>query len=355
MPNVEVTFVCDKAFEHQARGLMSENATVPVEVRVINAGKFRRYSHLTKLRQMLMPKLVLANLGDLFKTGAGVLQSVVILSKFRPDVVFAKGGYVCLPIGVAARILNIPLVIHDSDTRPGLTNRVLARWALRIGTGAPLENYDYPTNRSVYVGVPIASTFRPYTAAEQLNAKKALGFSGDKPLLVVTGGGLGAVTINHAVLASAQELIDNGVDIYHVTGKKHYEVISSQAPSDEHYKLVPFVFNKMADTLGAADVVVSRASATFIQELAGIGKPAILVPSRALGDQRKNAAVYAASDSAVVLTDDEIEKPGVFASATLDLLHDSTRREAMSTNLHAYARPDAARDVAQLVVDAVRR
>lgn len=334
---------------------MGENATVPVEVRVISAGKFRRYSHLSKLRQLLMPKLVFANLVDIFKTGAGVVQSVVILSKFRPDVVFAKGGYVCLPIGVAARALRIPIVIHDSDTRPGLTNRVLARWAARIGTGAPLENYDYPVSRSVYVGVPIASTFRPYTGVEQQQAKEALGFSSGRPLLVVTGGGLGAASINRAVLESAQKLVESGVDIFHVTGKKHYEEISSRAPVSDHYKLVPFVFNNMADTLGAADIVVSRASATFIQELAGIGKPAILVPSRALGDQRKNADVYAASESALVLTDDAINQPDVFADAVLELLNDAPRRQRMSANLHSYARPHAARDVARLVVDAARR
>ena len=349
-------FVCDKAFEHQARGLMSENAVVPVGVRVIVAGKFRRYSHLTRLRQLLMPKLVLANIGDMFKTGAGVLQSVVILSKFRPDVVFAKGGYVCLPVGVAARVLNIPLVIHDSDARPGLTNRVLARWADRIGTGAPLENYNYPVERSTYVGVPISSTFHPYSEHEQRDAKKALGFSGDRPLLVVTGGGLGAVTINHALVASARRLIEAGIDIYHVTGKKHYDDVVAATPEvDEHYIAVPFVFNNMADALGAADIVVSRASATFIQELAGIAKPAILVPSRALGDQRKNATVYAASDAAIVLTDDQIADPVVFGDAVIELIGDQTRRSLMAENLHKYARPHAAHDVAQLVVDAVRR
>ena len=130
-PDVQVTFVCDKAFASQSRGLM-QHAAVPVQVRTIAAGKFRRYQHLSVVRQLLMPSIVLANILDIFKILAGICQSLWLVLHVRPDVIFAKGGFVCLPVGIAARCLRVPVVIHDSDARPGLTNRVMAR-LLRAG------------------------------------------------------------------------------------------------------------------------------------------------------------------------------------------------------------------------------
>ena len=106
-PDVQVTFVCDKAFASQSRGLM-QHAAVPVRVRTIAAGKFRRYQHLSVVRQLLMPSIVLANILDIFKILAGICQSLWLVLRWRPDVIFAKGGFVCLPVGIAARCLRVP-------------------------------------------------------------------------------------------------------------------------------------------------------------------------------------------------------------------------------------------------------
>lgn len=353
-PKTTVLFVCDTAFEVQARGLM-QGSVLPVRVQTITAGKLRRYSHLTTLRQLLMPRLVVANMRDMFKVAIGTIQSVALILSFKPDVVFAKGGYVCLPIGIAARLLRIPMVVHDSDARPGLTNRILGRWAAAIATGSPLENYRYPAAISRYVGVPIAAEFHPYDLTEQEQAKRKLGFSSGLPLVVVTGGGLGAASINVAMLGAARELLAHDVQIYHVTGRAHYDEVSMLAAKDNRYQLVPFVYEGMASVLGAADVVVSRASATFIQELAGLKKTAILVPSRALGDQRKNAEVYREAEAAVVLTDADVEEAGTLTEMILRLLSDSGRRAQLAERLHHFARPHAARDVAQLILHVVHQ
>lgn len=315
------------------------------------AGKFRRYHHLTMTRQLLMPRIVLANIRDAFKVVVGTIQSLVLLMQFRPDVVFAKGGYVCLPVGLAAKWLRIPLVIHDSDARPGLTNRVLARWATAIATGSPLENYPYRKEISRYVGVPIGTEFHPFDIEKQRAAKVALGFDDHTPLVVITGGGLGAKSINMAALEDARQLLADGISIYHIAGRKHFDEVEMLATKDARYKIVPFVFEGMADTLGAADVVISRASATFVQELAGLAKPAILVPAKTLGDQHKNADVYRSADAAVVLTDDELGKPGALYDAVHTLLGDTVRRERLAANLHAFARPHAARDVALMILE----
>lgn len=325
---------------------------MPVEVRTITAGKFRRYKHLSMMQHLLIPRLVLANLGDIFKIAVGFVQSLWLLLRFRPDVVFAKGGYVCLPLGMAAHVLRISIVVHDSDTRPGLTNSVLGRWATAIATGSPLDNYRYPRSISQYVGVPIAADFHPYSDAEQRAAKRKLGFQESQPLVVVTGGGLGAESINVALMQAAPRLLADDVQIYHVTGRKHYDEVNALAIKDTRYQIVSFVFEGMADVLGAADVVISRASATFIQELAGLKKAAVLVPSRALGDQRKNAEVYAQAEAAVVLSDDQLAEPQLLYEKLTQLLGDSTYQQAIASKLHDFARPHAARDVATMVVAA---
>lgn len=315
------------------------------------AGKLRRYSHLTKLRQLFMPRIVFANFRDTFKILGGLLQSVWIIFRFRPDVLFAKGGYVCLPVGMAAKLLGVPIVIHDSDTRPGLTNRVLGRWAAAIATGSPLENYRYPKRISRYVGVPIATAFHPYSDTEQRAAKRLLGFDENRPLVVATGGGLGAASINQAVLHAASEIISEHIQMYHVTGQKHFDNIVSRATQSNAYRIVPFVYEGMADILGAADIIISRASATFIQEIAGLKKAAILIPSRALGDQIGNARVYDAAAAAIVLSDDQLEDAGVLTQTIKELLANDSHRLGLATRLHAFAKPNAARDVASMIVE----
>lgn len=332
---------------------MEQNVRVPVAVHTIMAGKFRRYRHLTMLRQLFMPRIVFANLRDVFKVLGGFVQSVVLIWRFRPDVVFAKGGYVCLPVGMAAKFLRIPLVIHDSDARPGLTNTILSRWAAAIGTGSPLENYPYPAAISRYVGVPIAAEFRPFDGARQRAAKRKLGFDETLPLVVVTGGGLGSMAINVATLQAVPRLLADNVGIYHVTGRAHFEEIDMLAIKDVRYQIVPFVFEGMAETLGAADVVISRASATFAQELAGLAKPTILVPAKTLGDQHKNADVYREADAAIVLTDDQLAEPNVLYEAITQLLGDPERQKTLAAHLHAFARPHAARDVAAMILETV--
>lgn len=346
--------MCDKAFEVQARGVMSQTVQVPVMVRTITAGKFRRYKHLTMARQLLMPRIVFANLGDACKVGIGLIQSLILIARFRPDVVFAKGGYVCLPVGIAAVWLRVPLVLHDSDARPGLTNTLLARHATAIGTGSPLENYKYRPEISRYVGVPIAADFRPFDEEMQRAAKRHLGFDENAPLVVVTGGGLGSVAINLATLQSASRLLAEGVQLFHITGRKHFDEVNMLAIKDARYQVAPFVFEGMPETLGAADVVVSRASATFVQELAGLAKPTILIPAKTLGDQRKNAEVYRQAEAAVVLTDDDIAEADTYADTIQQLLADGEKRKELATRLHAFARPHAARDVATMILETAR-
>ena len=329
-------------------------ADVPVRVSTIAAGKFRRYAHLTLWQHLTNFQIVSNNIIDTVKITIGFLQSIVLLLRVRPDVVFAKGGYVCLPLGIAAKLLGHPLVIHDSDTRPGLTNRLLARYATTIATGSPLENYKYDIRKSHYVGVPIGPEFTPIDDRQQRLYKQSLGLDADLPLVVATGGGLGAHSINTAFAQAARELSAQGVAVYHVTGKKHFEDISAKVSGVPQYVAVPFVYENMHQVLGAADVVVSRTSATFLQELAGLGKAVIAVPAKHLGDQLKNAEVYRAADAALLMTDDEIQSGNNLKNAIQRLISDSNLRVGLGERLHAFARPNAAKELARLILDAVK-
>jgi UDP-N-acetylglucosamine--N-acetylmuramyl-(pentapeptide) pyrophosphoryl-undecaprenol N-acetylglucosamine transferase len=353
-PSLEVWFVCDRAFESQARGIMSR-AGVAVQVSTITAGKFRRYAHLTRLQHFTNFQIVSKNIIDISKVTVGFFQSAVLLLRVRPDVVFAKGGYVCLPLGLAAKLLGYPLVIHDSDARPGLTNRILARYATVIATGSPLENYSYDKRKSHYIGVPIARDFTPVNERQQRAYKQSLGVNPDAPLVVATGGGLGARSINFALAKAAQSLAATGIAVYHVTGKRQYDEVAALVNGVSQYTTVPFVYERMHEVLGAADVVISRASATFLQELAGLGKAVIAVPAKQLGDQLKNADVYAKADAAIVMGDDDISIGTNLEQTIVRLMNDPALRQRLGENLHTFARPAAAHDLAKLIQDAAKK
>lgn len=342
----------DKAFLKQTEGLIAQSP-VPIEVRTVSAGKFRRYMDMALWKQVLRPDIGGKNMVDMFKVAGGVAQSIRMLKKFRPDVVFAKGGYVSLPVGYAAHLLKVPLVIHDSDARPGLTNRVLSRWATAIATGTPIKNYRYNAEIAHYTGVPVKDEFHPYSAEEKAAAKKEHGHTLAAPLVVVTGGGLGAKDINQAMVKIAQKLIDTGYEVTHVTGKANFDELSKVLPEDVRYHIQPFVYNGLASLYGAADVVVTRASATTLQELAAAAKPAIIVPNSSLGDQIENAKTYAADGAARMLRDEELaENPDCLFEAIKTVLADSKVSQELTTHIARYAKPNAAAEVAALIVRA---
>lgn len=355
-PESEIRFWCDTKFAPQAKALLG-HFDPNLRVDRIVSGKLRRYHHLTILRQLVWPKLVLLNIRDSFLVGVGFLQSFAKLLIWRPDVVFTKGGYVCLPVGLAAKLLHIPLVIHDSDAHPGLTNRILSKWATAIATGAPLEYYDYPKKRSRYIGIPVSSEFHVFSDKEQEEAKRQWGINPDRPLIVITGGGLGAQRINNVVAESLDELLKLG-SVVLVAGSAGYDELRGLTPPDnDSFQLHPFISEGMATLLGAADVVVTRAGATTILELAALEKPTILIPNGKLtgGHQLKNAQVYLDANAVISINEDEmVALPSVLVHAVASVVNDSRLSAEISKNLSRFARPNAARDMADMIIDAAR-
>ena len=356
-PDAEIRVWCDQKFYKQAFATM---VAVDGHIRVepIIAGKLRRYHKLSLVRQLMQLRtIVLPNIVDGFKLVAGFVQSVAKLLVWRPDVVFSKGGFVCLPVGIAAHILKIPLVIHDSDAHPGLTSRILSRWADVIATGAPLKHYNYPKQKSHYIGIPVASMAKPYTATKRSETKQALGFDTHEPLVVVTGGGLGAAAINHAVEQSIDDLL-GFTSIALVAGQGNVDEVRSRLGKRKNLQVHGYVSpDTMQQLMGAADIVVSRAGATTLLELAALAKPSIIIPNANLtgGHQLKNAEVYRQAKAIVVVDDTALKSsPLSLVDAINATLLNASTMKSLSKNIHAFAKPDAAKDMAKLIIGAVR-
>lgn len=309
------------------------------------------------MQHILWPSLMLKNIGDSFLVLAGLIQSTVKLILWRPDVVFAKGGYVCLPVGWAAHFLRIPLVIHDSDAYPGLTNRLLSGSADIIATGAPLEYYPYPKEKTHYIGIPISSGFHEVTEIQQKNSKKSWHLDESSPLVVITGGGLGATRINDAIVSRLSNLL-KFTSVVLISGAGQYDELRSiTPPNDSHFQLHAFISNDMSGLIGAADVVVARAGATTILELAASAKPTILIPNAKLtgGHQLKNAQVYQSAGAVEVVNEDKmVDDPDILVDEIKSILADKTRALKMAKKFHQFAKPSAAKDMAELVLSEVK-
>ncbi|HMQ95782.1 MAG TPA: UDP-N-acetylglucosamine--N-acetylmuramyl-(pentapeptide) pyrophosphoryl-undecaprenol N-acetylglucosamine transferase [Candidatus Saccharibacteria bacterium] len=352
---VEIRFWCDQKFGPQARTIMHDfDSTMRVDT--IVSGKLRRYHSLPVWRQLMRPfTIVVPNIIDAGKVVVGIVMSLGKLIVWRPDVIFLKGGFVCLPIGFAAHVLRIPFVIHDSDAHPGLTNRVLSKWAKRIATGAPLEYYNYPSQITKYTGIPVDSSLQPPTPEGQHRLKSTLGFNAGKSLVVVTGGGLGAQRINEAIEGS-RTLLQPIATVVLICGKDNYAALREHIGEDtEDFRLFAFISGNMKEYLAAADIVVARAGATTMLELASLGKPSILVPSIYLtgGHQVKNAKVYEDAGAAKVVDEQQFAKnPHHLAEEIIALLHDEDERNALSRAIQQFAKPHAASDIVDMLHEA---
>lgn len=353
--HVEVRFWCDKYYAPQARSIM-EDYDSSIYVQTVSAGKFRRYNHLSKIQHMTIPSVILPNLRDVFLVFFGVVQSLFRMVFWRPDVVFANGGYVCLPVGWAAWLLRIPLVIHDADAVPGLTNRLLAPLATQIGTGLSLDHFRYPKSKAHYVGVAIDPQYRVVTDAERRAFKQELGFDTKRPLVVVTGGGQGSKQINETVVIHLSELLES-TNVLLLSGAAHYDEMFSLTPqNDPRYMLKDFIPG-LPKVFGAADIVISRAGATALLELAAMAMPTIVVPSKRLIWQVEHVKLFVHENAVLTLDEDTFEDPNdrSLVTAIQSLLKDEAYRTKLGANLHRMARPHAARDMANIIIKAARK
>ena len=321
----------------------------------IKAGKFRRY-HGQSMLGVLSPRTLMLNVRDFFRLPGSIISSYKVLRKFKPAAVFSKGGFVALPVGIAARLLKVPIITHDSDSTPGLANRMLGKWAKIHATGMPVEFYSYPKSATEYVGIPIDERIKRVTPRLQTQVRAKLKLPKDSQVVFVSGGGNGSRAINDLMLTIAAELLETNLSLYiiHITGQSHEDDVKKvykTLPKTEQNRLIVLGYtNDFTAYAAAADLVITRAGATTLAELAAAGKACIVIPAPFLagGHQLKNAEQLASHD-AVVMLPDEV-RPDELLATVNSLLANDSRRFELARNLYAQSTPEAASNLANLIL-----
>jgi len=311
------------------------------------------YSPAGKLRIYFSIKTLL----EVIKIGFGVITAVIKVFFIYPDVIFSKGGYGAFPTLFAARILRIPVIIHESDSFPGRVSLWSAKFAQKIAlsyqeASSYLKGYE---NKVAWTGQPIR---KEIIHPIKEGAYEYLNLNNELPTILILGGSLGAVAINDAILSILPELLQK-YQVIHQVGKNNIEevetrlkVILDENPNKDRYKPVAFL-NPLAMKMsaGIANLIISRAGSTIF-EIATWGTPSIIipVPEEISRDQKKNAFAYARAGGCIVLEQNNIT-PTVFLSTIESILDNESKKKELSTAAKRFARGDAAQTIAEEIVD----
>ena len=289
---------------------------------------------------------------DFFKVPArlraAVRETRAVLDRVRPDVVVGYGGYVSMPLYLAVRKGQVPLVIHEQNAVPGLANRAGARFAARVAVSFP----DTPLRKAEYVGLPIRPMISGLDrAALRAEARAFFGLDPDRPTLLVTGGSQGARRLNQAVSAAAPALAAAGVQVLHAQGKHGgAEPVATDVP----YRVVEFI-DRMDLAYAAADLVLCRSGANSVTEAAAVGLPAIFVPLPiGNGEQAKNARPVVDAGGGLLVEDAALTTDWVEASVP-QLAVDAERLATMSAAAAALIPRDADEKLARIVLETAAR
>ncbi|MDR7483798.1 MAG: undecaprenyldiphospho-muramoylpentapeptide beta-N-acetylglucosaminyltransferase [Armatimonadota bacterium] len=285
----------------------------------------------------------------------GGWQALRLLWAWRPDVVVATGGYVCAPVGAAAVLLGLPLVLQEQNLSPGLANRVLARWARWVSVPHEDAASRWRARRVEVTGVPLRTRA---VWGDRRRGMSRWGLEEGRVTVLVVGGSQGAHSLNRAVCRTADLLMDeSGLQILHQTGPEHLHWVREAIGRREHvgppalrHVAVPFL-DPIGDAYAAADLVLCRAGASTLAEVTAWGLPAIVVPypHAARAHQEENAAVLVRAGAAVPLADSDLD--GTRLADLLGILvRDASRRAAMAAASRTLGRPGAADVVAGLVL-----
>ena len=307
------------------------------------AGKVRRYHSIL-------------NVTDLFKTCAGVVKCFFILFKIYPDVVISKGGYASVPTVIAANLLKIPVIVHESDAKPGRANLLAAKKAARIAIAYESARALFPEKyqgKIAKIGIPVRKRLMSLPPKDV--AREALSLDPSLPTVLVMGGSSGSSRINDTLLDALADIV-GFASVVHQTGKAHFDTVTKTAKvivektgHADRYHAFPYLnAESMAAAASAADLIVARAGSNSITEIALYGKPAILIPipESVSHDQRTNAYAYAHTGAAVVLEEANLT-PHVLASEIRRIGTNPEIGQRMAVHASGFANPDAARTLAE--------
>ncbi|MHA9739523.1 undecaprenyldiphospho-muramoylpentapeptide beta-N-acetylglucosaminyltransferase [Robinsoniella peoriensis] len=266
-----------------------------------------------KLRRYFDPK----NFSDPFKVIKGYFQARNLLKSLKPDVVFSKGGFVAVPVVLAAKHRHIPVIIHESDMTPGLANKLSIPSANKICCNFPETLSHLPEGKAFLTGSPIRQEL---LSGNKLAALKFCGFTANKPVLLIIGGSLGSAAVNTAIRNILPQLLKT-FQVIHLCGK---DKIDESLIKTEGYVQFEYIKQELADLFALADVVVSRAGANAICELLALRKPNLLIPLSAAasrGDQILNAASFKRQGFSEVLEEETLSSEALLR--TIQTLYES--------------------------------
>lgn len=333
--DVELYYLSDNPYDER---ILFENG---VKFKQLTAGKLRRYFSFL-------------NVIDLFKTIFGVIRAIVALYVLYPDVVVGKGGYASFPTLIAARILRIPVIIHESDSVPGRANIIASKFARRIAVSYPEAAEFFPKEKTAFTGNPIR---RAVAIPMREGAHDILKLDTTVPVILILGGSQGAALINDAIMQAAPRLTEK-YQIIHQVGVKNLEamqnmaeVVMGKSQYRDRYKMYGYLNEiTLRTSAGIADLVISRAGSTIF-EIAAWGIPSIIIPiTDSNGDhQRKNAYAYARSGGCIVIEEGNLTT-NLISSEIERIMNDTPLREKMSVSAKSFAKSDAAEKIAQEIV-----
>lgn len=313
-----------------------------VEVRRILAGKVRRYFSFK-------------NVIDIFNLPIGILQAFYHIFIISPDLIFSKGGYGSIATSISGRVLMVPIFLHESDISPGLANRIVGRFALEIFISFPIKKTEYfPAKKMLSVGNPVRKDILKGSKAE---AKKLFKLTEEKRVILILGGSQGAQRINDKILSVLPDILKD-YEIIHQTGQRNFEQVRKEADVvitedfKRYYHPFPFLNEtEIANAYSAADLIVSRAGAGTIFEIALVGKPSILVPlsESAQNHQVKNAYAYAENGASLVIEEANF-RPHFLLERIKNLFFQEERLKQMTDMAKEFSKPDAARIIAEYLV-----
>lgn len=264
-----------------------EQAGIPYDG--ISSGKLRRYFDWK-------------NFTDPFRVMKGYGEARKLLKKYQPEIVFSKGGFVAVPVVMAAKHLHIPVIIHESDMTPGLANKLAIPSATKVCCNFSETLKYLPADKAIHTGCPIRAELLTGSKAAGL---KLTGFSDKKPVLMIIGGSLGAVAVNNAVRAALPQLLAQ-FQVVHLCGKNNLDETLQDTAGYVQYE---YMGEPLKDLFAMADIVISRAGANAICELLALRKPNLLIPlgsAASRGDQILNAESYHKKGYSMLLPQDEL-------------------------------------------------
>lgn len=318
-----------------------------LRLKTIQAGKLQRY-------------ISWRTVVGIARVPVGMTQAVGIVRGFRPDVAFTSGGYVAVPAGLAARTNGVPLLMHQQDVPPNLSNKLLAPLATRISVAFADSQRYFPARKTLHLGNPIRQAILDVRTVSSRQARTSLGLAPDVPLVLVTGGSQGARHLNQTVCHALPELLKHcqvlqisGSNLYNETNALAAEtLVGVDDETRQRYRLEPYMDAEMPLALQAADLVLCRSGASVLSELAVLGKPSILVPlPPAIGGspQEANAAMFQREGAAEVIVNNLL-KPELLLNRVTSILSLPARLLTMSGAATKLAKLDATQAIVETIV-----